>query len=97
LKGGSVETYEHVDAMLEALADGSCDAVVSEDHTLMLAIQALGSSRFRLVGGIFDSFDFGLALPPDSHIREPLNTAILQLREAGLRDEIKDRWFGEHE
>jgi polar amino acid transport system substrate-binding protein len=97
LNGGSVETYEHLDAMLEALADGSCDAVVSEDHTLMLAIQALGSSRFRLVGGIFDSFDFGLALPPGSRIREPLNTAILQLREAGLLDEIKDRWFGEHE
>jgi len=95
--GGSVETYENLDAMLRALADEACDAVVTEDHTLMLAIQELGSSRFRLVGGIFDSFDFGLALPPGSPLREPLNTAILQLREAGLLDEIKDRWFGEHD
>lgn len=95
--GGDVEQYDTIDAMLVALADGTCDAIVSEDHTLMLAIQESGSSAFRLVGGIFDSFDFGLAVPPDSPLREPLNTAILQMREAGLLDEIKDRWFGEHE
>ncbi len=95
--GGDVEQYDTIDAMLVALADGTCDAIVSEDHTLMLAIQESGSSAFRLVGGIFDSFDFGLAVPPNSPLGEPLNTAILQMREAGLLDEIKDRWFGEHE
>ncbi len=95
--GGDVEQYDTIDAMLVALADGNCDAIVSEDHTLMLAIQESDSNAFRLVGGIFDSFDFGLALPPGSSLREPLNAAILQMREAGILDEIKDRWFGEHE
>ena len=45
---------------------------------------------------VFDSFDFALALPQGSTLREPLNNAILQMREAGQLNEIKERWFGEH-
>lgn len=95
--GGIPRMYADLDHMLEAVRTEVCDAAVSESLTLMHAISTSGGSEFRLVGGVFDSFDFGLALPPNSPLREPLNTAILQMREAGLLDEIKDHWFGDYE
>jgi polar amino acid transport system substrate-binding protein len=95
--GGIPQIFPDLDHMLQAVREETCDAAVSESHTLMHALATAGEGSFRLVGGVFDSFDFGLALPPDSPLREPLNTAILQMREAGLLDEIKDRWFGDHD
>jgi polar amino acid transport system substrate-binding protein len=62
----------------------------------MLALHTSKSKDLRLIPGIFNSFDFALALPQGSTLREPLNNAILQMREAGRLDEIKERWFGEH-
>jgi polar amino acid transport system substrate-binding protein len=46
---------------------------------------------------LFDEFDFGIALPNGSPIREDLNTAILRMREAGDIERIKDRWIGTHD
>ncbi len=95
--GGIPRIYADLDHMLDAVHNETCDAAVSEAHTLMHAISTAEEGEFRIVGGVFDSFDFGLALPANSPLREPLNTSILQMREAGLLDEIKDRWFGDHD
>ncbi len=94
--GGSPILYPDLEAMVAAVSSEECDALVSESHTLMLALHTSKSKDLRLIPGIFDSFDFALALPQGSTLREPLNNAILQMREAGRLDEIKERWFGEH-
>ena len=94
--GGSPMLYPDLEAMVAAVSSEECDALVSESHTLMLALHTSKSKDLRLIPGIFDSFDFALALPQGSTLREPLNNAILQMREAGRLDEIKERWFGEH-
>ena len=94
--GGSPVLYPDLEEMMAAVSREECDALVSESHTLMLALYTSGADNLRLVPGIFDSFDFALALPQGSTLREPLNNAILQMREAGRLDEIKERWFGEH-
>jgi polar amino acid transport system substrate-binding protein len=49
------------------------------------------------VGPIFDSFDFGFGLPTGSPLREPLNAAILQMREDGTLERILEDWLGKHE
>jgi ABC-type amino acid transport substrate-binding protein len=51
----------------------------------------------RLVGPIFESFDYGLGLPNGSPLREPLNTAILQMREDGTFERIREQWLGRHD
>ena len=81
---------------MTAVSNEECEALVSESHTLMLALHTSEANDLRLIPGVFDSFDFALALPQGSTLREPLNNAILQMREAGQLDEIKERWFGEH-
>jgi len=94
--GGSPVLYPDLEEMMAAVLNEECDAIVSESHTLMLALHTSEANELRLIPGVFDSFDFALALPQGSTLREPLNNAILQMREAGQLDEIKERWFGEH-
>ena len=94
--GGSPKLYPDLGEMMAAVSNEECEALVSESHTLMLALHTSEANDLRLIPGVFDSFDFALALPQGSTLREPLNNAILQMREAGQLDEIKERWFGEH-
>ncbi len=94
--GGSPVLYPNIETMMAAVLNEDCDALVSESHTLMLALHASKPNELRLIPGIFNSFDFALALPQGSTLREPLNNAILQMRETGILDDLKERWFGEH-
>ncbi len=94
--GGSPVLYPNIETMMAAVSSDECDALVSESHTLMLALHTSKPNELRLVPGIFNSFDFALALPQGSALREPLNNAILQMRETGILDDLKDRWFGEY-
>ena len=68
---------------MAAVSNEECDALVSESHTLMLALHTSETNDLRLIPGIFDSFDFALALPQGSTLREPLNNAILQMAKQG--------------
>ncbi|MBT6920222.1 MAG: transporter substrate-binding domain-containing protein [Planctomycetaceae bacterium] len=94
--GGSPVLYPNIETMMTAVSSDECDALVSESHTLMLALHTSKPNDLRLIPGIFNSFDFALALPQGSTLREPLNNAILQMRETGILDDLKDRWFGEY-
>ena len=73
------------------------DAVVGENHQLMNLISQRARGDLRLVGPIFDAFDFGFGLPTGSPLREPLNAAILQMREDGTLERILQDWLGKHE
>lgn len=82
---------------LDALALGMVEAVVSENQQLMYLVSRAKYGSIKLVGPVFESFDFGLGLPPDSPLREPLNTAILRMREDGTLARLVDEWLGKHE
>lgn len=82
---------------LEALALGMVEAVVSENQQLMFLVSRANNSSIRIVGPVFESFDFGLGLPPGSPLREQINTAILRMREDGSLSRLIDEWLGKHE
>lgn len=96
-RGGIVQEYDTTDDCLDALSLGMVDAVVGENQTLMYAISQPGRGGFRLIGTLFDTFDYGMAVASGSHLREQLNTALLRIREDGAIDRIRDQWFGRHE
>jgi ABC-type amino acid transport substrate-binding protein len=73
------------------------DAVVGENQQLMFVVNQPERPGMRLVGPIFESFDYGLGLPNGSPLREPLNTAILQMREDGTFERIREQWLGRHD
>ena len=45
------------------------------------------------VGQNLDSKGYGIASQIDSQLKEPINLAILQLKEEGFLDELKTRWW----
>ena len=45
------------------------------------------------VGENLDSKGYGIATPIRSDLKDPINLAILQLREEGFLDELKSRWW----
>jgi polar amino acid transport system substrate-binding protein len=96
-RGGIVREYATVRDALEALSLGMVEAVVGENESLMFMIKQMGGDGLTVVGPIFESFDFGIALPNGSPLREELNTAILRMREDGTRERILEKWLGKHE
>lgn len=96
-RGGIVQEFVGLDDALDALALGMVEAVVAENHQLMAVVSQRGRGDLRLVGPVFDSFDYGFGLPTGSPLREPLNSAILQMREDGSLERILQSWLGKHE
>lgn len=96
-RGGIPQEYPTIREALDALDLGMVDAVVGEAETLMYVINESREGRVKLVGPMFDSFDYGIALPSGGPLREELNSAILQMREDGTLARIKTAWLGTHD
>jgi len=97
LRGGIPREFGTVPAALDALALGLVEAVVSENQSLKFLIHQPQYQGIKVVGVMFDSFDYGLGLPSGSPLRENLNTAILRMREDGTIERIKEHWLGRQE
>jgi len=96
-RGGSVMVYAKLEDALAALRAGEIDGVVYENHILQAMLARPENASLRLVGSIFDTYDFALAVPPGSPLREPLSTAILAAREDGTIARLMERNLGRHE
>jgi ABC-type amino acid transport substrate-binding protein len=82
---------------LDALDRDELDAVVGENQQMMFLLNQPDRRGLKLVGPIFESFDYGLGLPNGSPLRERLNAAILQMREDGTMERIREQWLGRHD
>ncbi|NDC64494.1 MAG: hypothetical protein EBZ59_11050 [Planctomycetia bacterium] len=96
-RGAIPREYARMDDAIDGLRAGDVEAVVSENQQLQVLISRPDRHDVVLVGPIFETFDYGLGLPTGSQFREPLNAAILQMREDGTLDEIMARWYGRHD
>ncbi len=96
-RGGIPQEFLTMRDALGALDLGMVEAVVGESETMMYLINEMAVTNVRIVGSSFDTFDFGLATPGGSPLREELNTVLLRMREDGQLDRIKERWLGKHD
>ena len=96
-RGGIPVEFRTLDEAFDAADAGEVEAVVAENQTLRRAIAQPGRTDYRLVGPVFESLDFGIALPAGSPLRERLNAVILAMKEDGAIDTIIDRWIGGRE
>jgi ABC-type amino acid transport substrate-binding protein len=96
-RGGIPQEFSTINDALDALALGMVEAVVTENQQLMFLVTQGNRDTIRIVGPVFESFDFGLGLPAGSPLREPLNTAILRMREDGTLNRLIDDWLGKHD
>ena len=96
-RGGIVKEFPKLNEALDALGRDELDAVVGENQQMMFLLNQSERQNLKLVGPIFESFDYGLGLPNGSPLRERLNTAILQMREDGTFERIREQWLGRHD
>lgn len=87
----AVDTAEDGFARLEG---GKAEAMVFDAPVLQHHVQATGSSRLVLAGGVFQREDYGIALPAGSRLRKPVNATLLEMRADGSYDRILEHYFG---
>ncbi|SHH74596.1 transporter substrate-binding domain-containing protein [Ferrimonas marina] len=79
------QTFEDLDGMMQALSQGSLDAVVADDAVLRYTIrqaQAEGTLQgLEVLPYRFSRQNYGLVMPNDSPHREALNQALLEVRQ----------------
>lgn len=90
-----VVAVDNITDAYAALADEGVDAVVYDNPNLLYYATHAGAGKVTVVGPIFDEQDYGIAMVDGSPLREPINRALLKLRENGVYDQIHSKWFGQ--
>ena len=96
-RGGIPQKYNTTREALEGLQLGMVEAVVADSELLMFLLKESATNDMRLVGPVFDAFDYGIGMPQDSPLREPINAAILAMREDGSFERLRADWLGQHD
>jgi polar amino acid transport system substrate-binding protein len=95
--GARVVSVIKMEEAYKKLEQGKVDAVVFDAPALIYLAEKSDAyaDKFEIAGNLFDKQKYGIALQPNSQLREPINRAILQLRESGEYDDLYKKWFGE--
>ncbi|MGB7180690.1 MAG: transporter substrate-binding domain-containing protein [Burkholderiaceae bacterium] len=86
-----------VDSLEQLFSDvGSkqLDAIVHDAPILAYYAATRGKGRVQTTGRIFRAEKYGIALPDGSPLTEPINRALLKIRESGEYDDLYRKWFG---
>ncbi|WP_412174870.1 transporter substrate-binding domain-containing protein [Actibacterium sp. XHP0104] len=86
--------YDDLQALLAAFERGELDAVVFDAPVLAYYANHRGRGKAEMVGAPFRRESYGFALPAGSPLLEPINRALLQLREDGTYDALYRKYFG---
>jgi ABC-type proline/glycine betaine transport system substrate-binding protein/voltage-gated potassium channel Kch len=78
----------------DLLERGEVEAVVFDGPVLVHHLHAAEVTDVALVGASFLEQDYALALPQGSEDREPLNAALLELKQDGTYRSLVGKWFG---
>lgn len=86
--------FDDISAMFAAIGKGGLDAIVHDAPVLRYFATTQGRGTTRVVGSVFKPEKYGIVMAQGSRYVEPVNRALLALRENGSYDEIYRRWFG---
>lgn len=91
----SYRGFENIEELFGALQRKEIDAVVHDGPILAYYAANRGRGKVRTVGGLLRPEKYGIALPEGSALEEPINRALLRLRESGAYDRLLKSWFGD--
>lgn len=91
----SFTEFQDIGLLFKALENGELDAIVHDAPILSYYAQNGGKGLVRTTGGIFRPEKYAIALPQSSPLVEPINRALLKLRETGTYRTLLTNWFGE--
>lgn len=86
--------YDNLETLLAAFESDELDAVVFDAPVLAYYANTEGRHTAQIVGPVFLRENYGIVLPPNSPLAEPLNQSLLRLRENGTYEDIYRKWFG---
>ncbi len=86
--------YGDLETLLTAFESNELDAVVFDAPILAYYANTEGRHTAQIVGPVFLHENYGIILPPNSPLAEPLNQSLLRLREDGTYEDIYRKWFG---
>jgi polar amino acid transport system substrate-binding protein len=95
--GEDVAVFNDVDAAVQALRVGQVDAIINDlPSALFTKAVQLYDEGGVLVGSIYGSDEgagFGLLLPKDSPLTDPVSEAVDALRADGTLDALAEQWL----
>lgn len=92
--GTKAQEFETIADAFKALEAHQLDAVVFDAPVLLYYAAHEGAGKVDVVGPVFRKENYGIAFPPGSPLRKPVNEALLGLREDGSFDALYEKWFG---
>jgi ABC-type amino acid transport substrate-binding protein len=90
-----VRSFDNPRDGLKALVDGETDAFVFQGPILKYLAKSEFLGRIEVLPGTFDRRYMGMALPPGSQLREPLNRALLEFMETDDWAQILKQYLGQ--
>ena len=93
--GMRVNAFDTIDDAYAALEKDKVVAVVYDQPILDYHVKMSGGSSMQVVGRLFQRQNYGIGLQQGSPYRKQINSALLQLREEGVIDDLHTKWFGE--
>lgn len=100
--GIAVTPVDAIEAGIERVRKGEADALVHDGPRLKYLAnqinQKAGSRVLAVVPALFNPQNYGIVFPDGSPLREPVNRALLQLRESqdgktSVHDELRMKWI----
>lgn len=88
-----IRAFSQIEEAIDALEKKRVDAVVYDAPVLLYYAAQAGKGKVQPVGGIFRKENYGIVLPENSPWREPVNRALLTLKENGTLQALYDKWF----
>lgn len=86
--------YDDLETLLAAFEEGALDAVVFDAPILAYYANTEGRKIAEIIGPVFLRESYGIVLPSNSPLAEPINQSLLHLRENGTYDALYRKWFG---
>ncbi len=90
----SFTDFENLEAALRALAEGRLDGVVYDEAILRYWARKSFPNQLRVLPETLDNQYYGIALPPGSARRDPVNHELLKILHSQEWDEILYRYLG---
>ncbi|BCX05464.1 MAG: amino acid ABC transporter substrate-binding protein [Candidatus Roseilinea sp.] len=84
-----------IEKAYDALENGQAQAIVYDAPVLKYYAVTQGRGKVEMVGPIFKEETYGIVLQPGSPLREPINNALLAIRQDGTYEALYDKWFRE--
>jgi polar amino acid transport system substrate-binding protein len=91
--GLDVVTVPSVEEAFDTVMRGGADAIVYDAPVLDYLAATRGNGRVQTIGDPFRLEYYGIALPQDSPLKEPIDRALLSIMEDGTYERLLADWF----